>query len=78
MKDPAEHLIDDEDDRLAFEIALINKNNSALVTDCSLRMGEIKFDRFFIIEKDANEFVLNGIWYDKLYRTKEKGNKFYG
>jgi hypothetical protein len=57
MKNPAEHLIDDEDDKLAFEIALINRKNSALVTDCSLRMGEIKFDRFFIIEKDASEFI---------------------
>lgn len=57
MKDPFAHLIDDEEDKLMFEIALVNKKNQALVTDCKIRMGEIHFDKFFIINQDADEFV---------------------
>lgn len=74
MKNPAEKLLDDDDDESFFEIALINRKNSALVTDCKVRMGEIVFDRFFIIEKDADKFVKSGIWFDK---TMKKG-EFYG
>jgi hypothetical protein len=51
IKDPAEHLIDDEDDFSHFEIAIINKKNSALVCDCRVRMGEIVFDRFFVVKE---------------------------
>ena len=41
LKNPTEGMIDDEDDNTVFDIAIINKNNSALVTDCRVRMGEI-------------------------------------
>lgn len=36
-------------------------------------MGEVVFDRFFVIEKDADRFV-SGIYFDK---TMKKG-EFYG
>ena len=78
MKNPAEALLDDEDDETFFEIAVINRKNSALVTDCKVRMGEINFDRFFIIKKDADAFVRNGIWFDKLYKKGIAENPFYG
>ncbi len=65
MKDPVEHLMDDEDDLTNFEIAIINKNNSALVSDCRVRMGEIQFSRFFIVPKDADKFVKEGIHFNK-------------
>ena len=78
MRDPSESLRDDEDDETMFEIAMINRKNSALVTDCRVRMGEIQFDRFFIVDKNADEFVKNGIWFDKTYKSKKGGNQFYG
>lgn len=74
MKDPFEQLLDDDDDETFFEIALINKKNSALVCDCKVRMGEVVFDRFFMVPKDADEFIRDGIWFHK---TMKKG-KFYG
>jgi hypothetical protein len=61
MKNPAEKFMDDEDDNTFFEIAIINKNNSALITDCRVRMGEVMFDRFFIVPKDADLFLKEGI-----------------
>ena len=76
MKDPTEHLRDDEDDESYFEIALINKNNSALVVDCKVRMGEVKFDNVFVVDKGGDEFLKSGIWVDKVH--KKLGNKFYG
>jgi hypothetical protein len=54
LKSPIEGLIDDEDDHTFFEIAVVNKNNSALVTDCKVRMGEVSFDRFFLVPSDAD------------------------
>jgi len=76
MKIPNQGLIDDEDDNTCFEIAIINKNNSALVTDCRVRMGEVQFDRFFLVPKGADEFVKEGIWFHKT--MKKQNNKFYG
>lgn len=49
MKVPNQALLDDEEDNTCFEIAIINKNNTALVTDCRVRMGEVQFDRFFLV-----------------------------
>jgi hypothetical protein len=74
LKDPTKHLLDDDDDETFFDIALINKKNQALVCDCKVRMGEIMFDRFFIVHKDADEFVRDGIWFHKTL----KSSKFYG
>jgi hypothetical protein len=68
MRDPTEGLLDDTDDVTFFEIAVINKNNSALVTDCRVRMGEVQFDRFFIVPKDADQFSKEGIWFHKLFK----------
>lgn len=76
MKDPSEPYLDDEDDFSHFEIALINKQNKALVSDCRVRQGEVTFDRFFIVPKDADKFVKNGIWFHKLYF--KENNPFYG
>lgn len=75
LKNPAEHLMDDEDDETFFEIVLINRKNQALVTDCKVRMGEIMFDRFFHVPQGADDFIKNGIWFDKVY--KRAGNRFY-
>jgi hypothetical protein len=71
MKNPGEHLMDDEEDSTYFDIALINKKNEALVTDCNVHMGEVKFDRFFIVKKDAEEFVRIG-------RSEVRKGKFHG
>ena len=60
MKTPGVEMLDDEEDSTMFDIALINKNNRAVMTDCNVRMGEIKFNRFTVIEKDADEFVRTG------------------
>ena len=76
MKVPNQALLDDEEDNTCFEIAIINKNNTALVTDCRVRMGEVQFDRFFLVPKDADEFVKEGIWFHKT--MKKQKNKFYG
>jgi len=76
LKNPAEHLLDDSDDQTYFEIALINRNNSALVTDCKVRMGEVMFNQFFIIDKDADQFMRDGVWFHKT--MKKENNKFYG
>jgi hypothetical protein len=60
LKTPGMDLLDDEDDFTMFDIALINKNNRALMTDCNVKMGEIKFNRFTVIDNDADEFVRTG------------------
>ena len=75
MKDPAAHLQDDVEDKTHFEIALINRKNQALISDCIIRMGDIAFDRFFIVPRDADEFIKSGIWFDKI---NKKSQKFYG
>lgn len=72
LKNPAEHLLDDEDDFTMFDIALINRQNRALYVDCNVRMGEIKFNRFAVIDKDADDFVREGR--SSYYRNR----KFYG
>jgi hypothetical protein len=51
MKTPGEDLIDDEDDYAFFEIAIVNRKNSALVCDCRVRMGEILFNQFFLVKE---------------------------
>lgn len=75
IRDPAAHLIDDEDDYSHFEIAIVNKKNAALVCDCRVRMGEVVFDRFFVVKEGmGTQFVKDGIWFDKVLR---KGSPFY-
>lgn len=74
LKNPGEKLLDDEDDETFFEVAMINKKNEALVTDCRVRMGEVQFDRFFIVKEHADEFIREGIWFDK---KMKRTNKFY-
>jgi hypothetical protein len=54
LKNPGEKLLDDEDDESFFEIAIVNRKNQAIVTDCKVRMGDIMFDRFFVVDKDAD------------------------
>ncbi len=71
-------MLDDPDDQTFFEVALINKNNSALVTDCHVRMGEVNFSQFFLIREDADKFIQEGVWYDKIYKNQKGGNRFYG
>lgn len=71
LKTPGMDLLDDEDDFTMFDIALINKNNRALMTDCNVKMGEIKFNRFTVIDKDADEFVRTG-------RSQFTTSKFHG
>ena len=75
LKTPGLDLLDDEDDFTMFDIALINKNNTALMTDCNVRMGEIKFNRFTVIDKDADEFVRTG---RSQFRTTKFHGKLYG
>jgi len=72
LKNPAQHLLDDPDDQTFFEIALINKANSALVTDCKVRMGEVQFHKWFVVRDRADEFIKQGIWFDKV--TRKQGN----
>ena len=73
MQNSADKLLDDPDDFTQFEIAVVNKQNKALVTDCVIKSGEIYFDQMFIVQDDASEFV-KGIWLDKKLKVK---NKFY-
>lgn len=75
MKTGVEELIDDEEDFTHFEIAIINKRNSALVCACRVRMGEIQFDKFFIVKEGmASRFVSEGTWFDK---SAKKSSPFY-
>lgn len=55
-------------------MALINRENKALVADCNVRMGEIVFGRVFNINSDADKFIKEGIWFDNVY----KKGRFYG
>lgn len=75
MKNPFEKSLDDVDDVTMFEIAIINKKNKALVTDCKVLEGEINFGRAFIVPSDANNFI-KGVWLDKLCAPKD--SKLYG
>ena len=38
------------------------------MTDCKVRMGEIMFNKWFIVKDSADQFIKNGIWYDKVYK----------
>jgi hypothetical protein len=60
MRNPGSHLLDDDDDFTMFDIALINRQNKALYSDCNVRSGEIRFNRFAVIENDADEFIKIG------------------
>ena len=75
MKDPAQHLYDHVDDRIAFQIQVVNRRNQALVFDCSVRMGEIEIGKVMMVKDHANEFVSCGSHYDKIYK-KAPANKF--
>ena len=57
LKDPTDHLIDHENDRIAFQIHVVNRRNMALVVDCSVRMGEIDFGKVMLVKDNANEFI---------------------
>ena len=61
LKNPGEHLLDDEDDFTMFDIALINRQNRALYADCNVRMGEIKFNRFAVIKMLMNLYEKEGL-----------------
>lgn len=41
LSDPTKKLLDDESDMLFFEIAIINKQNKAVVMDCRVKNGEL-------------------------------------
>ena len=78
MKDPAEPYRDDEDDITSFEVAIMNKYNSALVTDCIVKSGEIFFGNMFVIKDDAHQFIKE-TWSEKTLTKKGKFQPtFYG
>lgn len=74
LKNPLEKILDDPDDQSMFEVAIVNKKDKALVTDCQVKNGEIYFDKIFTVKHDAHEFV-KGIWIDKT--LNRDSNKFY-
>jgi hypothetical protein len=58
-----------------FEISVINKQNKGLVMDCMVKAGDIVFNRVFLVNENADEFV--GMhWFDK--SKKKTDNEFYG
>ncbi len=74
LSDPSQKLLDDESDIIFFEIAIINKQNKAVVMDCRVKNGELLINQLFNIKDNANEFV-SSVWVDKMW--KKKANKFY-
>ena len=57
LKSPWEHLIDDEEDKTYFEVAVLNRANQALVADCRLYMSEIFFHKFMVIPENAKDWL---------------------
>ena len=58
-KDPYEGKVDAKDDKVSFEIAIINRRNEALCIDCASTNGQIYFNKVRVHEENGIQMSKN-------------------
>lgn len=56
-RDPLAEYQDDEDDYTSFEICLINKNNSGLILDVTVRQGDLRINNLRHVAQQALNYA---------------------